>query len=78
MPKDGKEAFVRRKKAARRDGRRGGKGQGSKEADGRIKERKYVGGPGNIGGRVRASSWVEENMVTKFDVLRSSGSERMP
>ena len=43
MPKDGKEAFVRRKKAARRDGRRGGKGQGSKEADGRVKERKDVG-----------------------------------
>eukprot|EP00978_Attheya_sp_CCMP212_P032019 scaffold123217_cov49-Attheya_sp.AAC.7 len=63
--------------AARGIGRGVGEGQGAKEADRRVEEREDVS-PGNVGSRVRGGSGVEENSVSKFNVIGSSSSEAMP
>jgi hypothetical protein len=60
-----------------RIGGRFSEGEGTKKADGRVKERKNVG-PSNVGSRIGVGARIEEDTGTKFDDIIRRDSEAMP
>jgi hypothetical protein len=62
--------------AARRVGSRIGERQWPEKVNRRIEESKNVS-PSDVRGRIWGSVGIEENMIAKFDIVGSSGSEPM-
>ena len=67
MAKDGIEAVGRRKKCGQEGSAKDSGPRGQTDA-----------GSGNIRSGIGRRSWVEKDMLTKFDVVGSSSSEAMP